>query len=175
MIDFSKADRSRPDSVWVNNVEYKIHTEFFYWINFEKIILRKDKDVLLDELDHLYVWGIPEDRQAGYEKLFKFYRNEQPLPKDIGKESGVKSFDWIMDSERIRAAFLSVYHIDLLTADLHWHDFLGLFGALFWPLNSVVNARLYKEKPDKSEKIDKENREMWELEIEDERPIFKMR
>jgi hypothetical protein len=181
MIDFSKSveARERQNSVLVDGVEYIIRTEFFHWINLGRMFAKWEKEgrenFNLEELDYLYAWGPPENRLEGYKELCKFYRNEQPLPRDTGKENDVETIDWIIDSERIRAAFLSAYSIDLLASDLHWHDFQGLFGALFWPLREVVSARLYKEKPDKVEKIEKENREMWKLEPEGKKAVFKMR
>lgn len=186
MIDLSKKDRSRQISVCVNGESYLIHTEYYHWLNFQKLIddINSGKQHLLTDFDYLYdtlntsdgcKYGIPEDREAGYIELIKFFRNEQPLPRSLGKESDVKTFDWHIDSERIRAAFLEHYRIDLLTADLHWHDYQGLFEALLWSLESVMEARAYKEKTDKYEKIKKDTREMWRIETDEEKPIFEMR
>jgi hypothetical protein len=186
MIDFSKSieARKRQNSVWVENIEYVIHTGFYHWICFSRKFESWQKEgretFNLEELDYLYVWNPPENKLAGYEELCKFYRNEQPLPRETGKEGDIETVDWIIDSERIRAAFLLTYHIDLLTTDLHWHDFHGLFMALFSPLKEVVEARLYKT-PEKTkdfekrnDEINKQKREMWKLESE-VKAVFKMR
>jgi hypothetical protein len=153
MIDLFRpaVERRRRDSVLVDEyvlndgvpalepVEYKIHTEFCHWILFEKKIT--GGPVGLKELDYLYKMGHPDNRQAGFDELYKFYRNEQPLPRPT-KRSGVIGYDWEQDSEYIKAAFLQQYGIDLSVTDLHWHDFQGLFYALAdTKLNQIMSAR----------------------------------
>lgn len=183
MIDFTKSiEGRRQNTVRVEGEIFPIRTEFYLWFNFQKIHdeLRKEnkKEFDLILFDYLYTEGVPENREAGYKELEKFYLNEQPLPKS-DKESKVRTLDWSVDSERICAAFLSHYNINLLTTDLHWHTFNGLFNAIFWPLERVIEARLYEkttEKYDKlQERISKENREMWRLESLEQKPLFNMR
>ena len=182
MIDFAKSveARQRQSTVWVGDVEYNIRTAFFHWLNFRKIHEELDREGVKEFdpslFDWLYVSGIPDDKVAGYRELEKFYVNEQPLPNDTGKQGNVIALDYSIDSERIYAAFKKEYGVDLLSTDLHWHCFQSLFNSLFWDLGKVVEARLYKEKPDKFEKLCGENRTMWKITPpESKKEIFKMR
>jgi hypothetical protein len=181
VIDFTKdiEERKRQDSVCVDGDYYEIHTEFFHWVGFgRKLIKWKDN---YEEFDYLYTVDkkedgdppdvetieskaiVPENRQAGFAELLKFYRNEQPLPHDSGEKSNVIGVDWKIDSEYIRAAFREKYDIDLLTTDIHWHDFLGYFHALKdTMINDIMSARYYKKDKDKKDPMEKA-REAWEL------------
>jgi len=186
MLSLDKADRSRQSSIWVGGNEYLIHTAFHYWINFDKKV-QSIKDY--SELDYLYKvvtadgkdYGVPEDRQKGYDELVKFFINKQPLPRDTG-EKGINTVDFDLDSERIYCAFLERYDINLITTDLHWHDFQALWHNLFWPLKEVIDARLYEKPVQMSEKQLKAKEEargllrrcMWMLEAE-KKEQFKMR
>jgi hypothetical protein len=198
MIDLSKTAeyRQRQDSVWVDGVEYKIHTPFPFWIAFGKKFedWQKEgrKEFSYEEFDYLYkppvkhlikskqgkfarytpgqnIPYIPDNKKAGFVELSKFYRNEQLLPRPSEKKNGVPRWDLITDSEYIRAEFWKNYKIDLLITDLHWHDFQGLFYALIWPLEDIMQIR------GSTDKAMRELREAWELpELEIERPIFEM-
>ena len=184
MISLDKVDRSRQKSVWVGGIEYLIHTGFFHWLAFEKKVLGKTiTHEMLPEFDYLYVGGIPDDRAAGYNELLKFWRNEQPLPKDLGRENKTRTIDWHIDSERICEVFLRLYGIDLETQNIHWHKFLGLFYSYLCNLDKVIEARVYEKKDFKKtkefkeyeEKTKLESKEMWSLESLEEKPLFKMR
>ena len=183
MIDFRKTveNRQRQDSVIVNGNEHKIHTGFCFWVSFAKKIEewnRTGDAPSYDEFDYLYASPVPEDRVAGYGELIKFYRNEQKLPSNTGKERNIRGVDWLIDSEYIYAAFMQQYGIDLLKSDLHWHSFLALFNGLTnTKMNEIIAARFYdKSDKRKFEEVQEENREMWALEEleEFERPVFEM-
>ena len=180
MINFTKTieNRQRQDSVWVEDKEYKIQTEFYWWIGFSKKFddwkQEGRKEFYYEEFDHLYVI-VPGNRQAGYEELCKFYHNEQPLPHPTGKQRNIKGIDWLIDSEYIYCAFLQQYGIDLIKTDLHWHDFLSLFNGLTeTKINDIMSAR-YSEKQGKYDPM-KEMRIAWQLpELDIEKPVFKMK
>ena len=181
MIPLDKADRSRQGSVWVGDEEYLIHTEFYIWLSFGKKLESLDSGFPVEELKPYFKiikeddreYGLPEDWYSAYEELVKFYVNKQPLPMETGKEYK-KLVDWDADSERIYCAFLERYNINLITTDLHWHDFLALYYNLFWNLKDVIAARQWEKPSKKTQKeIDAEtaamnlqNRLMWELEQE---------
>jgi len=190
LIPLDKKDRSRQGSVWVGDNEYLIHTEFYIWIAFgKKLESLGDNGFQIEELKPYFKimsvdgkeYGLPEDWNQAYEELVKFYANKQPLPRDTEKEYK-KLVDWDADSERIYCAFLERYNINLITADLHWHDFLALYYNLFWPLIEVVSARQYekpkemkpKEEAAERHRIKSQNKYMWELEAE-KKETFKMR
>jgi hypothetical protein len=159
-LDKSIEAGARQNSVVVEGVEYLIHTEFCWWVSFDRQIR---KDCLYSDFDKYYIWEPPENKEAGYEELYKFYRNEQPLPHDVKSKKplpeNVIPFDYIIDSEYIRAAFKKEYDIDLMKEDLHWHDFLGFFNGLFNSIQSIAAARLDFDKND----IAKESRARWEI------------
>jgi len=182
LIPLDKADRSRQSSIWVDGEEFLIHTDFHYWISFGKKI--ESPEINLFEFDYLYKiisvdgkgYGIPENRQAGFEELCKFYQNAQPLPHPTGKQ-GVRAFDWLIDSEYITAAIIQQYGIDIETTDTHWHRFLMLFNGLKdTKFNDIVQARLY-EKPKKKSDGMEEMKNAWKLETLDafKKEPFKMR
>ena len=186
MIPLDKKDRSRQSSIWVDGEEYLIQTDFHYWIAFDKKV-KELKD--FSELDYLYKvttvdgreYGIPEGREAAYKELEAFFVNKQPLPRDTG-ETGKNTIDFDIDSERIYCAFLEKYRINLITTNLHWHDFQALYFNLFYPLDFVIGCRL-DEKPKKlkekeleaeKERLRKQRMYMWELEPE-KKERFKMK
>jgi len=189
LISLDKKDRSRQSSVWVGDEEHLIHTEFYVWLAFGKKLEALDGGFPVEELKPYFKimavdgkeYGLPEDWDAAYEELLGFYANKQPLPRETGKEYK-KLVDWDADSERIYCAFLERYSINLITTDLHWHDFLAFYYNLFWNLKDVIAARQWEKPSKKSEKQLREadeayrlqNRLMWELETE-KKEKFKMR
>jgi len=193
LISLDKVNRSRQDRVWIGDEDYLIHTDFCYWISFGKIHdkIQRGEKILLSEFNYLYNvttlkgkdYGIPENIEEGYRQLVKFYINEQPLPKDVGRYSKVKTLDWDIDSERICEVFLREWGIDLETTDMHWHRFQGLLNSYLYNLDKVMEARLYEKKDFKNTKkyleyenqIKKESREMWSLESLNKKEPFKMR
>jgi len=182
LIFFDKVDRSRQKSIWLDGVEYLIQTDFCYWIAFEKII---NKSQSYDEFDFLYTGGqklgMPKDKEAGLLELIKFYRNEQPLPRDLGDNLDVEVINWITDSEYIYAAFLSQYRIDLIKQELHWHDFLSLFRSLkghtindimayrsWMPPKEYKTAKAAQEADNKEYRLRKQR---WEIEKKKTEPF----
>ena len=162
MIDFTKSveARQRQSSVSIEDTDYAIHTSFHYWVLFGRMIL---KNHTYGDYDQFYKFTVPENREAGLNALTAFFRNEQPLPHDLGEKTDIIGVDWKIDSEYIRAAFLEKYHIDLLISDLHWHDFLALFHALKdTAINDIMSARFYTDKKSKKDLM-KKLRAMWEL------------
>ena len=153
MIDFSKCPetRARRDSVFVLGAEHKIRTEFWLWINYER--LRRDDAAPLERFNMFYKGRPPGDKAAGIAELDKFMIDEQPLPhSDPGEKSDIVAWDWIADSEYVNAKFLEVYGIDLETEkDMHWHRFLGLFRAILTDINGVMAARQHKSEDERSE------------------------
>jgi hypothetical protein len=189
MISLDKKDRSRQCSVLVDGEEHLIHTEFYVWLAFGKKLDTLVDGFPVEELKPYFKivtvgkkkYGLPENWNTAYEELLKFYINKQPLPRSTDKENK-KLIDFDQDSERIYCAFLEHYNINLITTDLHWHDFLALYYNLFWSLKDVVRARQY-EKPvkkpekqlrEKEESLNLQTRHMWELE-QVKKEKFKMR
>ena len=99
--------------------------------------------------------------------MIKFFNPRQPLPRATrGESAQVVDFD--QDSDLIFAAFLECYGINLLKADMHWHEFLALFRGLHGTkLNEVMGYRGFDEN-DKTGYTEcmKELRNAWALEAE---------
>ena len=163
MIDFTKSieARKRQDSITVNEVEYKIQTSFHWWILFGRMIIKNG--YTYEDFDKFYTITVPDDRVKGFKELLKFFKNEQPLPHDLGEKTDIIGVDWKIDSEYIWAAFIEKYNKDLLTEDISWHSFLALFHALKdTAINDIMSVRLYTDKKSKKDPM-KKLKEMWEL------------
>lgn len=148
MIDLTKRDL--PDSVQVDGRFFLIHTDFRWWINFEEII--NDKSATLDELDYYYISDIPEDKNKGFMALYDFFSPKKIVPKF--EDTGVpaeKILDYKIDADFIYAAFMELYHIDLLATDengkvieMHWHKFQALMAGIHdTKLNEIMGFRSY--------------------------------
>ena len=158
MIDFSKSPeaRARQNSVLVHGIEHKIRTEFWRWINYERMReqRRNGAAVPLEAFDSYYRKSRPRDREAGLAQLDKFLFDEQglPHPEHCGK-SDIITWDWFLDGEYVNAKFLEVYGIDLETErDVHWHRFLGLWRAILIDINGIIAARQHKSEDERDEK-----------------------
>jgi hypothetical protein len=210
LIPLDKKDRSRQSSIWVDGNEYLIQTDFHYWIGFDKKVRDlknfSELDYLYKPPDYVRPkkknWlervceriklifhkpvitdtpYIPENKEAAYKELEAFFINKQPLPRDTG-ETGKNTIDFDIDSERIYCAFLEKYNINLITTNLHWHDFQALYFNMFYPLDYVMGCRLYEKPKKKTEKqreseletMNLQNRYRWELEPE-KKEKFKMK
>ena len=157
-----KAGGARISSVLVNGRYHEIKTEFFHWLNFGRMIeqLREGGTITYGEFDKFYFDEPPENREAGFNELCKFYENKQPLPRPPKKKTDVITLDWEQDAEYIYAAFLQQYGIDLEKEHPHWHKFLALFyGLVGTKLNDIMAARCSKE----TKGIMKELREAWRI------------
>lgn len=167
MIDLSK--RILQNTISVHGTEYWIKTDFRLWLSFGRLMREKPN---LTDFDYLYEFdGIepkaPFDRQGGIEELIKFFNPGQSLPRPC-KDGDAKVIDFRQDSDLIFAAFMECYGINLLKADLHWHEFLALLKGLHGTkMNEVMGYRSFDEN-DKTGYTEcmKELRTSWELEPE---------
>ena len=191
MIRLDNIDRTRKHSVWVEDQEYFIHTSFPHWLAFEKKLEGIDNNSDYSEFDYLYktiasngvFYGRPEDKLAGLVQLVEFYKEpfNTVLPRDVGDNLNIKAIDWIIDSEYINAAFMSQYRINLITNDLHFHEFIYLFRSLkghvindIMAMRSWVQPKEHRTHKALQEAINKEslqNRKRWELLTEKKEPF----
>ncbi len=88
--------------------------------------------------------------------MVKFWKNENSTPV-TSKTASNKLVDYIEDGEYIYASFIQAYGIDLLKADMHWHQFQALFRGLpdDCKIKEIMSYRGY-------EKNDKSQEERWE-------------
>lgn len=138
---------SPPDTVNVGGKAYEIYTDFRDWIRFfdmqeDRELSQRDKLLMMLEW---YKKKPPIDLlEESLEALILFASRKEKPPDEPG-ESAQKSTDkvlsWRYDAAYVYAAFLSVYHIDLMTIpQMHWHVFLALFDAL--PDETPIKQRM---------------------------------
>lgn len=137
-----------PNTVEVGGKAYPVYTDFRDWLRFfdmqeNNSIDKREKLLLMLEW---YKEKPPVDLlQESLEALILFAsRKDAPPPEDdreLGRKSTDKVLSWNFDAAYVYAAFLSVYHIDLLTVpEMHWHVFLALFDAL--PDDTPIKQRM---------------------------------
>lgn len=128
-----------PDAVEVSGRFYQVKTGHSYWFRFSEI-LEQDK-VYLTDADYLYIDEPPEDRQAGFDALSKFYYEPKVVPRTDG-ESGERILDYSIDSDLIYAAILQCYKIDLYEKQYHWHKVRAMIAGLHdTKLNEILGYR----------------------------------
>lgn len=169
MLDLVKVNL--PDSVKVDGRFFLIHTDFRKWLSFDEIL--RDKSATLDNLDAYYVNEIPEDKIKGFQALYDFYAPKKTIPRIIEDGEPVeKVLDYKLDADFIYAAFMEMYHIDLLATDengkikeLHWHKFQALLNGIHdTKLNEIMGFRSFNPN-DKTpyEKQMQKLKEQWQL------------
>lgn len=140
---------SPPESVTVGGKSYPIYTDFRDWLRFWD--MQENTSISQREKLHMMLaWyrETPPIQQLGeaLEALIRFAsRANAAVPQQESdapaQESTDKVLSWDFDAAYVYAAFLSVYHIDLLTVpQMHWHIFLSLFDAL--PDDTPIKQRM---------------------------------
>lgn len=155
---------------------YKIRTGHPYWFRFAELL--KAKEDRLSSYDFLYDGEVPEDRQAGFEKLFEFFSPKRELPRtDGGADTGETALDYELDAELIYAAFLEQYKVDLFDKEIHWHKVLAMIAGLHsTKLNDIIGYRLYR-KPMKNDSYEKDMlrlKRIWRIETDEDRKAAEM-
>ena len=157
-----------PDTVSVLGSDYKIKTEFHWWIRFSQLLKNKEIKKYTD-CDFLYADKKPENRVLGFSELTKFLRPERTLPRATGKQSDRIIVDFDEDANLIYCAFLEQYGIDLLDekTHLHWWKFNALFDGLHGTkLNEIMGYRSFDENDKTSERQTLiELREAWSIDV----------
>lgn len=158
-----------PESVFIENREYAVNTDFRICILFE--LLMQDNEVNdYDKLDiaiELFFEEIPSDAESAVEFILWFYKcgkDEKQSKKQSGssgnKKPSIYSFEY--DDEYIYAAFLDQYGIDLNDDELHWWKFKALFKALKSDneIVKIMGYRAMKIDPDMSKDQQKHYRDL---------------
>lgn len=131
---------SLPESIEVNGRLFPILTDFRAWLKFGSLI---DKKCFYSDIS--YLLEVPQDRlyldEDVFQALYNFYNLQPKYPKSSSGKN-VVSFD--DDAPYIYASFMSTYGIDLLTAELHWWQFLALFRGLFIRYKEITSYRGYE-------------------------------
>lgn len=136
-----------PDTVEVGGRAYPVYTDFRDWLRFfdmqdDAELSQRDKMLLMLEW---YQEKPPIELLEESLKALISFASRKDASSENTQESTQKSTDkilsWNFDAAYVYAAFLSVYHIDLLTVpEMHWHVFLALFDAL--PDDTPIKQRM---------------------------------
>lgn len=144
------------DSIIVHGENYFIKTSHTFWFRFAELIAVKS---LLTDFDFLYEASIPEDRQAGFNELIKFFYPEKELPRATGGSSE-RVIDYTIDADLIYAGVLQQYGVDLIDKPIHWHKVKAMIDGLTGTkLNDVISFRLADNKDKHLQKY----KEAWRL------------
>ena len=157
MIDLTIA---LPDTITVDGKAYLIKTDFREWLKFAKIV--ESENAILADLLYLFVDEFPQTDFT--QELVDFFLNENPLP-NYTDGSSEPILDYLIDSEYIYASFMAEYGIDLISADLHWHQFKALLIGLpdESKIKEIMGMRSYKKSDKSPEKVAEENKKAWSL------------
>lgn len=130
-----------PTNVIINNLEFRLNTNFRNSIIFEELILNEDisKEEVQNKALELYYNRpiIKEYRLLALQGIMWFYSCGRPEEETEGRReqhnntkiSDIYSFKY--DDEYIYSAFLDQYGIDLQDIDyLHWWKFKAMFKSL---------------------------------------------
>lgn len=125
---------SVPDGLKIAGTEYKIHTDFSVWIEFEKLLSDESENAhkTISDVKNLIFCNKQPPPRADEEtvnKILWFYRCGKKLQKSSHtSEKEIFSYDY--DDGYIFSAFLEQYHIDLEQTKLHWWKFHALMLSL---------------------------------------------
>ena len=135
---------------------YAIKTDYRQPIKF--VLLMQDKDLTDDEKKVISVQQFFPDAIASdffaLSEYIPWFINRGAEQRESDGEDPV--FDILQDSERIYAAFLQVYKINLNTAHMHWWVFLTLLDNL---PDGTKLAEVIRIRSTKIPKANKHNRE----------------
>lgn len=153
-----------PDTVEVGGKAYPVYTDFRDWLRF--FDMQEDaglgnREKLLLMLEWYKEKPPVEQLEESLDASILFASRKEKTPNDDERIAEQKSTDkvlsWNFDAAYVYAAFLSVYHIDLLTLkEMHWHTFLALFDAL--PDDTPIKQRMGYRAVNLSEIKDKNER-----------------
>ena len=123
-----------PSFVCIDGEKFEINTDFKVYLSLESIIFDNSISVYrrTAKILALCYKKLPSSLDGALEALMEFYAGGADMQKDAGngkKDNGrVLSFE--EDAPYILSSFLSEYGINLLTAHLHWWEFLALLKGL---------------------------------------------
>lgn len=124
---------SVPDTFYIAGTEYKIHTDFRVWIEFEKLLSDESENAnktIADIKNLIFCDKQPPSRvdEETVNQILLFYRCGKESQKSSHTEKEIFSYDY--DDGYIFSAFLEQYHIDLEQTNLHWWKFHALMLSL---------------------------------------------
>lgn len=138
-----------PNDVEINNIKYKINSDFRVFILIEQLLKDNSfdkKNKVLMALNLFYI-DKPSDLELAINEMFNFYTMEF-LYTSKGKKgrraNPQKIYDWDYDQGYVYSAFLTQYGIDLQEVEyMHWWKFRFLFMSLNED-NKIVQMMSYR-------------------------------
>ena len=124
------------DTVVLDEIEYKINTDFWVWIEIEGLLFDTKTDPLarLAKVLCLAYPALPQNPYNALQGVLDFYMIDGG--KRLGEEiketysAVAPSFDIREDFDYIWGAFMSEYGIDLTESHMHWWKFMTLLACL---------------------------------------------
>lgn len=142
-----------PTVAKVEGKTYKINTDFRYAIECNRIAEDETISNLERALAIIYTLFGEEgiNTPAHYEKLLELAKKYLLCGKEYDNEANEKpDMDFLQDMDYIEASFMSDYHIDLASIEMHWWKFYNLINGLSnselgncCVLNRIRNLRNY--------------------------------
>lgn len=132
-----------PETIKANDKLFLIYTDFRIWLSFPKRIKNLESGDW-SGYKGLFSGAVPWPTEEVLGALGAFYNPSREIPRSDG--SGEILLDVDVDADYIYAAFLQVYGIDLIEADMHWHKFSALLASLpqGTMLMDIIGYRGYK-------------------------------
>lgn len=135
MLNMDYRRTSLPASIAVKGKTYAIDPDFRIWMKLETLLF--DEEIPETFLKWLAVINLtvidslsPDiDFKELITALIYFYQLGKP-PKTAASSPSEPAYDYNQDWAMIYAAFMQQYHINLMTAQLHWWEFRALFDNL---------------------------------------------
>lgn len=168
-----------PEYVAIDDVEYKINTDYRISIMFELMIqdpnvTRREKPLLAL---NLYYPEIPHDTSKALQKIIWFYScgktetksMKQNTSEEREKQKPEQIYSFEHDAELIFAAYLSQYGVNLQRIDhLHWWEFKALFEGLdasnkIIEVMSIRSTKITKDMPRSERNRIRRLKEIYEL------------
>lgn len=142
-----------PKVVRIDGKEYKINTDFRYAIECNRIAEDETIGDLERALAIIYTLFGEEgiNTPEHYERLLEMAQKYLLCGKEYDSENNNKfDMDFIEDMDYIEASFMSDFHLDISSIEIHWWKFMKLMNGLSnselgncCVLNRIRNLRTY--------------------------------
>lgn len=160
MIDLTT--KALPNTVEVDGELFSIETDFRLWLKYSIEISK-----LLPGERYSVAYLFKNEIPTGdiITALNKFAFPKADIPRQMGENSNEIILDYEIDADLIYAAFLGQYGVDLLTAELHWYQFVALLKGIneTTKLREVMGYRSYKKETRKNVDVYEELKQAWQI------------
>ena len=162
LIDLTKKDL--PSTINVGGRSFAIKTCFRDWIAFGQHA--NTGALSYDDICKMFLDEIPPANMFDdiVEGIIAFYTASSSTPRSSITAEHEAISDLYEDGEYIFASFKAQYGINLLSEDLHWHEFKALLNCLReTKYNDVISYRAYQKSGESYEQSMMRLKEAWSL------------